>query len=144
MAVEPTSEDRGATAWFDIERYNFTCHNIACNMSAMDKLSAVDALGALAHPIRLDAFRTLVVAGHTGLTPGVLVEMLGITYAKLGFHLKDLLKAGLVTQEQAGRHMIYRAAFARMDELLAFLTDNCCKGLPVASTAIAADAPSCC
>ena len=110
----------------------------------MDKLAAVDALGALAHPIRLDAFRTLVVAGHSGLTPGVLVEMLSITYAKLGFHLKDLFEAGLVTQEQAGRHVIYRAAFSRMDDLLAFLTDNCCKGLPSARTPESADAASCC
>jgi ArsR family transcriptional regulator, arsenate/arsenite/antimonite-responsive transcriptional repressor len=110
----------------------------------MDNLAAVDALGALAHPIRLDAFRTLVVAGHSGLTPGVLVDMLGITYAKLGFHLKDLFEAGLVTQEQVGRHVIYRAAFARMDELLAFLTDNCCKGLPGARAKDAPEAASCC
>jgi ArsR family transcriptional regulator len=94
----------------------------------MNKTAAVDALGALAHPIRLDAFRALVVAGHEGLTPGMLVEMLGVTYAKLGFHLKDLAEAGLVTQEQVGRNVIYRAAYARMDELLAFLTKNCCKG----------------
>jgi len=110
----------------------------------MDKTAAVDALGALAHPIRLDAFRALVVAGYSGLTPGVLVDMLGITYAKLGFHLKDLFQAGLVTQEQVGRHVIYRAAFARMDELLAFLTDNCCKGLPLARNAETTDAASCC
>ena len=94
----------------------------------MNKTAAVDALGALAHPIRLDAFRALVVAGHDGLTPGLLVEMLGVTYAKLGFHLKDLSEAGLVTQEQVGRNVVYRAAYARMDELLAFLTKNCCKG----------------
>jgi ArsR family transcriptional regulator len=110
----------------------------------MDKPAAVDALGALAHPIRLDAFRALVVGGPSGLTPGVLVDMLGITYAKLGFHLKDLLQAGLVTQEQVGRHVIYRAAFARMDELIAFLTDNCCKGLPTARGADTANAAACC
>lgn len=95
----------------------------------MNKAAAVDALGALAHPIRLEAFRALVVAGREGLTPGLLVEMLGVSYAKLGFHLKDLAEAGLVTQEQAGRNVIYRAAYSRMDELLVFLTRNCCKGV---------------
>ena len=105
----------------------------------MDKNTAVDALGALAHPIRLDAFRALVVAGHDGLTPGVLVEMLGVSYPKLGFHLKDLLQAGLVTQEQAGRYVIYRAAYARMDELLRFLTLNCCAGMAVPAAPDAGD-----
>ena len=68
----------------------------------MDKSSAIDALGALAHPIRLDAFRALVVAGPAGLTPGVLVEMLDVPYAKLGFHLKDLAEAGLVKGVRRG------------------------------------------
>ena len=109
----------------------------------MNKTAAVDALGALAHPIRLDAFRALVVAGPGGLTPGVLVQMLDVTYPKLGFHLKDLLQAGLVTQQQVGRHVIYRAVYRRVDELLGFLTENCCKGLPVAATADAAECGRC-
>ncbi len=94
----------------------------------MDKLEALAALGALAHPIRLDAFRALVVAGNEGLTPGILVERLNIAYAKLGFHLKELSEAGLVTFEQVGRHVIYRAAYPRMNALLAYLTENCCQG----------------
>ena len=36
--------------------------------------------------------------------------------------------AGLVTQERQGRHLIYRAAFDAMQELLAYLTENCCRG----------------
>jgi ArsR family transcriptional regulator, arsenate/arsenite/antimonite-responsive transcriptional repressor len=94
----------------------------------MDRTTALSALGALAHPIRLDAFRALVVAGPEGLTPGALTGILDIAYAKLGFHLKDLAAAGLVTSEQSGRHVIYRAAYAQMDALLGFLTDNCCEG----------------
>lgn len=95
----------------------------------MEKAAAIDALGALAHPIRLDAFRALVVAGHAGLTPGLLVELLDVSYAKLGFHLKDLAEAGLVTQEQVGRNVVYRAAYERMDALVSYLTKNCCKGV---------------
>jgi DNA-binding transcriptional ArsR family regulator len=94
----------------------------------MDRTSALSALGALAHPIRLDAFRALVVAGPEGLTPGRLTEMLGIAYAKLGFHLKDLADAGLVSSEPAGRHVIYRAVYPQMDALLDYLTENCCGG----------------
>ncbi len=94
----------------------------------MDKSKALASLAALAHPIRLDAFRALVVAGETGLTPGALVDMLGVAYAKLGFHLKDLAEAGLVTSEQSGRHVIYRAVYPQMNALLDYLTENCCEG----------------
>jgi len=94
----------------------------------MNRSQALAALGALAHPIRLDAFRALVVAGPQGLTPGALTALLDIAYAKLGFHLKELAQAGLVSSEQSGRHVIYRAAFVHMDGLLAYLTDNCCAG----------------
>jgi len=94
----------------------------------MDQTQALAALGALAHPIRLEAFRALVVAGPDGLTPGALTEMLDLAYAKLGFHLKELAAAGLVSSEASGRNVIYRAAYARMDALMSYLTENCCAG----------------
>lgn len=94
----------------------------------MDQTQALAALGALAHPIRLEAFRALVVAGPEGLTPGALTEMLDIAYAKLGFHLRELASAGLVHSEQSGRNVIYRATYPRMDALVTYLTDNCCAG----------------
>ena len=107
----------------------------------MDKPSALAVLGALAHPIRLDAFRALVVAGNDGLTPGALVEMLDVAYAKLGFHLKDLSEAGLVSSEQSGRHVIYRAVYPQMNSLLDYLTENCCQG---ATCEVAPGGKSCC
>ena len=100
----------------------------------MDKTTALAGLGALAHPIRLDAFRALVVAGQDGLTPGALVDMLGVAYAKLGFHLTDLAEAGLVTSEQVGRNVVYRAVYPQMNALLAYLTENCCQGAACAVT----------
>jgi DNA-binding transcriptional ArsR family regulator len=107
----------------------------------MDKNTVIAALSELAHPIRLDAFRLLVRAGREGLTPGRMVDALGIPYAKLGFHLKELSIAGLVTQEQSGRFVIYRAAYEQMNGVLDFLTENCCKGVP--DTALAEDSTSC-
>jgi len=101
----------------------------------MDKPTVIAALGALAHPIRLDVFRTLVVAGRGGLTPGALIEQLDVPSPKLSFHLKELATAGLVTQEQVGRNIIYRAAYDRMEALIGFLTENCCKGVAIAAPA---------
>lgn len=102
-------------------------------------MDVVKALGALAQFHRLQAFRALVVAGQAGLTPGALAASLGLPAATLSFHLKELLHAGLVSQERSGRHLIYRAEFARMNALLAYLSHNCCQGEPCAVT----PAPAC-
>lgn len=100
---------------------------------------AVKALGALAQDTRLKLFRLLVVAGPTGLTPGLMAETLAVAPAALSFHLKELSHAGLVSAEREGRRIIYRAEFAAMNELLAFLTAECCQGQPCA----VARAPTC-
>ena len=75
----------------------------------MNQDQVVTALSALAHPIRLQVFRALVVSGNSGLTPGVMQEGLGIPSTTLSFHLKELAHAGLVTTERASRHLVYRA-----------------------------------
>jgi DNA-binding transcriptional ArsR family regulator len=94
----------------------------------MEEIDAIRSLSALAHSLRLRVFRMLVVAGPEGLTPGAIAEQLDVPAATLSFHLKELMHAQLVTQERDGRNLIYRAAFAHMNDLLGFLTENCCQG----------------
>ena len=94
----------------------------------MEETQAVRALAALAQASRLQVFRLLVVAGLDGLTPGRMADQLGLAAATLSFHLKELTYAGMVTQERDGRNLIYRASFEHMNDLLAFLTANCCQG----------------
>jgi DNA-binding transcriptional ArsR family regulator len=94
----------------------------------MGETETVSALAALAHSQRLRVFRALVVAGPGGLTPSVLAEHLDVARNNLSFHLKELAHAGLVTVEQQGRNLIYRADFARMNALLDYLTEHCCLG----------------
>ncbi len=89
---------------------------------------AVTALAALAHPMRLQVFRALVVAGPEGLNPGPLAEQLALPPATLSFHLKELSRAGLASAERDGRFLIYRAQYAQMNALMGFLTENCCGG----------------
>jgi DNA-binding transcriptional ArsR family regulator len=96
----------------------------------MEELSIVKALAALAQAHRLRLFRALVVAGEAGLTPGTIAEGLQAPAATVSFHLKELMNAGLVTQQRVGRNLIYRADYARMNELLGYLTENCCAGAP--------------
>lgn len=94
----------------------------------MEESRVVQALGGLAHPLRLQVFRALVVSGSRGLTPGVMQEGLGVPGTTLSFHLKEMANAGLVTIERSSRNIIYRAAFEHFDEVLRYLTDNCCEG----------------
>ena len=94
----------------------------------MNEHEVIRALAALAQPHRLQAFRALVVAGPAGINPGTLAAQLAVPGATLSFHLKELMNAGLITQQRAGRHLIYRAEVDRMNGLLGYLTDNCCQG----------------
>ncbi len=89
---------------------------------------ALRALAALAQAQRLRSFRALVVAGSDGLTPGALAALLDIAPSALSFHLKELSHSGLVSAEQRGRNLIYRANYAQMNSLLAYLTEHCCAG----------------
>jgi ArsR family transcriptional regulator, arsenate/arsenite/antimonite-responsive transcriptional repressor len=94
----------------------------------MEEQCVVRSLAALAQTHRLRVFRLLVVAGQQGLTPGALAESLELPAATLSFHLKELSNAGLVTQERVSRNVVYRASFDHMNDLLAYLTENCCQG----------------
>ena len=96
----------------------------------MESSQVIQALGALAHPLRLQVFRALVQAGASGLTPGALTGPLSVPAATLSFHLRELHLAGLIDQERQGRHLIYRADMACMNQLLGYLTANCCEGQP--------------
>ena len=106
----------------------------------MDEEIVVKSLAALAQPVRLQVFRALVVAGQNGMVPGTMAEGLQIPANTLSFHLKELANAGLVTQERAGRHIVYRAAYERMTALIGYLTENCCQG---ADCAVASAACAC-
>lgn len=94
----------------------------------MKTIDALRALGALAHESRLAAFRQLVQAGHAGLSVGELRERLGLPPATLTAHLNTLRAAHLVHDEREGRVIRVRADYRRMDDLLAYLTRNCCAG----------------
>jgi len=100
----------------------------------MKESIVIKSLAALAQPVRLRVFRALVVAGPAGLTPGALTEQLDVAATSLSFHLKELMHAGLVSQERDGRHLIYRAAFDHMTDLLGYLTEHCCQGQPCSIT----------
>ena len=89
---------------------------------------AVDVLSALAQPSRLAVFRYLVEVEPQGAYPGDIAGKLDIPANTLSFHLKALLHAGLISADQQGRFIRYRANLARIRTLVGFLTENCCGG----------------
>lgn len=96
----------------------------------MDTKTAVRALAALAHASRLGIFRHLVELGPEGAFPSDLAQKFDLPGATLSFHLKALSHAGLVEAERNSRNIRYRANFPEMQELIDFLTLNCCGGDP--------------
>ena len=94
--------------------------------STMNAKQAVDALAALAHESRLGVYRLLVEAGPEGLNAGTLATRLKLPPSSLTFHLQNLHRVGLVTQERRSREIIYAADFGAMNGLVGYLTDKCC------------------
>ncbi len=100
----------------------------------MKSTQIVRALAALAQETRLAVFRLLIASGPEGVRAGAIGEKLGIAPATLSFHLKELANAGLVAARQQGRLVIYSANFETMNNLIGFLTENCCGGNPCTSS----------
>ena len=92
----------------------------------MKSIDAVESLGALAQESRLALFRLLVKRGPEGFTPTQLAEKLELPGPTLSFHLKELQRAGLIKARREGRFLYYSPNFPRMNELVGFLTENCC------------------
>ena len=97
----------------------------------MEKNAVLAALAALAQETRLDIFRLLVRAGNDGLPAGAIGDELGVASATLSFHLKELKMARVIQCRREGRSLIYSPSFGVMNDLLQFLTVNCCEGVAV-------------
>ena len=94
----------------------------------MEILNAADLLAALGNESRLAIFRLLVEAGPEGVNASAIGGHLGLAPATLSFHLAHLSRVGLIRGQKESRFIHYSADYGAMDELIAFLTHNCCQG----------------
>jgi DNA-binding transcriptional ArsR family regulator len=108
----------------------------------METIDAVAALAALAQDSRLDVYRLLVRAGPDGMAAGNIASELKLAPNTLTFHFDRLRQAGLVSVRRDGRSMIYAARYDTMNDLIGFLTENCCGGAPEQCAPAAACKPS--
>jgi ArsR family transcriptional regulator, arsenate/arsenite/antimonite-responsive transcriptional repressor len=111
----------------------------------MEIKDAVTALAALAQETRLAVYRLLIEAGPEGVSAGRIGERLEVPGATLSFHLKELARARLISSRQERQFIYYAADFERMAELMTFLTQNCCQGMPQAClTVVETELARCC
>lgn len=96
----------------------------------MEIEQAISALGALAHPKRLEAFRFLVAAGEEGAASGQLASALDMLPSTMSVNLNRLAAAGLVRSTREGKVVRYFADLAGAERLLRFLMQDCCGGRP--------------
>lgn len=101
----------------------------------MDISTYAARFAALGHEHRLQLFQVLVRAGKEGITVGELQAVLGLAPSTLAFHLRELVGAGLVSQQKEGRSVRSYANFKALDEVLQFVRNDCCKGVSLAAFA---------
>jgi ArsR family transcriptional regulator, arsenate/arsenite/antimonite-responsive transcriptional repressor len=96
----------------------------------MDKQLATIIFESLASGVRLDVYRLLVKNAPAGLVAGEIANQLALPPTNLSFHLKALTQASLLSVVQEGRYQRYRANLAVMQDLIGYLTAECCTGHP--------------
>ncbi|MGZ4970968.1 MAG: ArsR/SmtB family transcription factor [Methylobacter sp.] len=96
----------------------------------MDKNAATSIFESLSSGVRLDVYRLLVKNSPTGLVAGEIAKALKLPPTNLSFHLKAMTYAQLLNVTQEGRFQRYRANLALMQDLIVYLTEECCSEHP--------------
>lgn len=89
---------------------------------------AAKYLSELGSPTRLAVFRLLVRAGPDGMVVGDIQRRLQVPASTLSHHIARLTWAGLVEQRRRGRSLHCFSRHQVMDDLVNFLTAECCAG----------------
>ena len=96
----------------------------------MKESEAIDALSALAQKTRLGIVRYLIGCGEEGASAGEIGQEVDAGSSRASFHLSALENAGVISSKRQSRHIIYRANFDHIGELISFLLNDCCEGHP--------------
>lgn len=96
----------------------------------MEPQTATSIFEVLTSEARLAIFRLLVKYAPQGLVAGEISRLLDIPKTNLSFHLKSIVHGGLARMEREGRNTRYKANIALMREIIAYLTEECCRGNP--------------
>lgn len=92
----------------------------------MDIETVASALKELGHPTRLGIYKRLVKAGDNGLPVGELQKDLEVPPSTLSHHISALVSVGLVKQTREGRILHCTAQYEVLNDIIAFLMEECC------------------
>lgn len=96
----------------------------------MELALASTAFQALAHETRLRAFRLIVESGADGIAAGEIARALGVPASTLSTHLSLLERAELISSTRRHRSILYAVDAAGVQDVIDFLTRDCCGGAP--------------
>jgi DNA-binding transcriptional ArsR family regulator len=95
--------------------------------SATMKLeTAALVLSKIGNPTRLEIVRLLVRAGNQGMPVGAIQKQLQIPGSTLTHHISHLKSAGLIRQERDQATLICKMEYEVLNQLVAYLTEECC------------------
>lgn len=95
----------------------------------MDKIAALSSLAALGQETRIDIFRLLVRAGSDGMAAGEIARRLEARQNTVSTHLAVLARTRLIASRREGRSVRYFADMTTMNDLVAYLAEDCCGGV---------------
>ena len=95
----------------------------------MNTTEAIDRLLALGQTTRLDAYRLLIEHEPAGLPVTEIAGRLAVNITTLSRHLSQLQRAGLLRSYRRERQIFYCCNASGLLDLIAFLTENCCREL---------------
>ena len=93
----------------------------------MKESQAIEAMGALAHEVRLRIVKHLVKKGPSGDSAGAIGDAVSAAPSKLTFHISVLERAGMVSATRVSRNIVYRVNFEEMGSLVGYLLKDCCQ-----------------
>jgi len=98
-------------------------------MSSLRLNEAARCLEGLGNPTRLAIYRVLVRSGPGGLPVGKIQSRLKIPGSTLSHHIAQLVGTGLIEQQREGRTLRCLPNYAKMNSVVEFLTEECCRDI---------------
>lgn len=97
--------------------------------------TAANILSKIGNPTRLQIVRLLVRAGDEGLPVGMIQKQLRIPGSTLTHHIGHLKAAGIIHQERRQATLICKMEYDLLNQLVAYLTEECCVDVDVHESA---------
>ena len=112
--------------YFDISSNIVDIASFDTYSATMKLETAALVLSKIGNPTRLEIVRLLVRAGEQGMPVGAIQKNLQVPGSTLTHHISHLKSAGLIRQERDQATLICKMEYDILNQLIAYLTEECC------------------